>query len=329
MYRSRLLRGVSLLFLAVGAALAASSQTQPPASQSNDDLKTEAEKLYADAHPYMDEPLSELKKMVHEATGLKPDPSQKQLPDLLAKVGAKADELLQKVPDLISDEAVSYAQWTMSPGMTPGCVGPGCFTSGASSQWDQTFHYLVLTHPVQDGRLALQEYRTNRTGKPVTQGFGAPNFQGFISAWIVFSSLNQVESRFRYLGQQQTDGRNTYVIGFAQILGSTESPARIQADRGSIPMLLQGIAWIDQSDFRIVGLRTDLLAPQPEIQVQKQTANILFGPVNIARLDSVLWLPLAVNLEMESRGQVFHEEHRYSKYRLYQAKSRIILSPSN
>ena len=43
-------------------------------------------------------------------------------------------------------------------------------------------------------------------------------------------------------------------------------------------MLLQGIAWIDQSDFRIVRLRTDLLAPQPEIQVQRQTASILFGP---------------------------------------------------
>jgi hypothetical protein len=87
-------------------------------------------------------------------------------------------------------------------------------------------------------------------------------------------------------------------------------------------MLLQGIAWIDQSDFRIVHLRTDLLAPQPAIQVQKQTANIVFGPVNMAQHDSMLWLALAVNLEMESRGQVFHEQHRYSKYRLYQAKSR-------
>jgi hypothetical protein len=330
MRRGRLFRGsVSVLLLAVGAALTASSQTQQSPSQPDNEINAEAAKLYAGAHPYMDEPLPELKKAVHEVAGLNPAPSQEQLSDLLAKVGAKADELLQKVPDLISDEAVSQAQWAMSQGMVPGCVGAGCFNSGSSSQRDQTFNYLILTHPAQDGRLALQEYRTSRNGKPVTQGRGVPNFQGFISAWIVFSSPNQVESRFRYLGEQHTDGHSTFVIGFAQIPGSTESPARILADRESIPMLLQGIAWVDQSDFRIVRLRTDLLAPQPEIQVQKQTANILFGPVNIARLDSALWLPQAVNLEMEARGQVFHEEHKYSKYRLYQAKSRIILTPNN
>jgi hypothetical protein len=94
-------------------------------------------------------------------------------------------------------------------------------------------------------------------------------------------------------------------------------------------MLLQGIAWIDQSDFRIVRLRTDLLAPLPLILVEKQTANIVFGPVRIADLATELWLPKAVNLQMEVGGQVVREEHNYSKYRLYQAKSRIVFSPGD
>ena len=90
-------------------------------------------------------------------------------------------------------------------------------------------------------------------------------------------------------------------------------------------MLLQGIAWIDQSDFRIVRLRTDLLAPQPQVQFQEQTSNIVFGPVKLA--DSELWLPEAVDVEMEADGQYLQEQHQYSKYRLYAAKSKIILSP--
>ena len=94
-------------------------------------------------------------------------------------------------------------------------------------------------------------------------------------------------------------------------------------------MLLQGIAWIDQSDFRIVRLRTDILAPQPQVNFQKQTSNIVFGPVHIATLDSELWLPWAVDVQMEAEGQFTQEQHQYSKYRLYQAKSRIILSPNN
>src|SRR5450755_3990766 len=105
------------LLLTAGVALTASSQAQQPPSQPGDEIQIEAAKLYAGAQPYMDEPLPELKKVVHEAVGLKPAPAQEQLSDLLAKVGAKADELLQKEPDLISDEAVSAAQWANSGGV--------------------------------------------------------------------------------------------------------------------------------------------------------------------------------------------------------------------
>ena len=68
-------------------------------------------------------------------------------------------------------------------------------------------------------------------------------------------------------------------------------------------MLLQGIAWVDQTDFRIVRLRTDLLAPQPEIDYQKQTSNIAFGQVHVAALALALWLSQAVDAEMEASGQ--------------------------
>jgi hypothetical protein len=311
------------------------AQTASPqarsSAQPSDEIKTAMARFYADAHPYMDEPLPELKKEVRELAGLKADSGPEQPSDLLAKVGAKSDELLQKVPDLISDEAVSQTQMPVSLGLTPGCVGTGgCSSTGRTSAWDQSFSYLIVTHPAPNGRLVLQEYRTSTKGKPIEgTGAGAPNFQGFISAWIIFSSANQVESRFRYLGQQKTDGHTTYVIGFAQIPGAVESPGIFLSDGKPVPMLLQGIAWVDQSDFRIVRLRTDLLASLPEVLVQRGTANILFGAVKIPTLDLTLWLPQSVHAEMEARGQILQEQHKYSKYRLYKAQSKIVLSPNN
>jgi hypothetical protein len=310
---------------------AAFQPTQQPFSQlqSHPDKEVNAEemKFYGAARPYMDEPLPELKKTVHELAGLKLDPDQKPLPDLLAKVATTVDELLHRVPDLISDEAVTQTQWSGVAQDSMTCTGTGCLGSGGSSVSDQNFNYIILTHPAASGRLQLEEYRTKRNGKPISQGVGAPAFQGFVAAWVLFSSLNQVESRFRELGQQKTDGHNTYVIAFAQVPGAVEQPGRIVTERGSIPMLLQGVAWIDQTDFRIVRLRTDLLASQPEINYQKQTSNIVFGPVHIAVLNSVLWLPQAVDAESEARGQFLREQHEYSKYRLYQAKTRIIATP--
>jgi len=309
---------------------ATSQQIQQSRPQPTDETKAETLKFYADAHPYIDEPLDQLKKTVHELGGLKAAASQALLPDLLANVAAKADELLRKVPDLISDEAVQATQWKVSQDSAP-CIGTGCLQNPAGSiaRRDEKFTYLILTHTKQDSRLLIEEYRTGRNGKPVSQEAGAPQFQGFVSSWIIFSSLNQVESRFRFLGEQKTDGHNTLVIGFAQIPGSIEQPGKILTERGPIPLLLQGVAWVDQSDFRVVRLRTDLLAPQPLFEFQKLTANILFGPAQITGLDAILWLPLAVDAEMEASGQYLQEQHRYSKYRLYQAKSRIVLSPDN
>jgi hypothetical protein len=304
----------------------ATAQSQQSASQAGDEIKAKQEKLYDGAHPYMDESLPELRKTVPELGGLKAAPLQEPLPELLAKVGARADELLHKVPDLISDEAVSQTSRSLGQGVIPGCVGTACFAVGRNSGSDRTFNYLILTHPAPAGRLSVQEYRTGGNGQPV-QGAGAPNFRGFISAWIVFSSANQVESRFRYLGEQKTDGHNSLIIGFAQIPSLVESPGQIVTDTLTVPMFLQGLAWIDQTDFSIVRLRTDLLAPQPEVSIQRQTASIVFGPVRIPTLDLTLWLPQVVRVEMESRGELFQEQHKYSKYRLYRAKSKIILPP--
>jgi hypothetical protein len=304
--------------------------TQPLVSASSGtqvEALTEA-KLYADARPYMDEPVSELRKTIHELAGMTPVSSQDQLSDVLAKTGTKADELLHKLPDLISDEGVTESHYSQEA--ANGCLGVRCIPADAPAPRNEMFHYMILTHPAPDGRQGVSEYRTTRNDKPVGQAAaGAPTFQGFISAWIVFSSANRPESRFRYLGQQRVNGRATYVLGFAQTPGSVESPGVIVVNNESIPMLLQGIAWVDQSDYRIVHLRTDLLAPLPLIGLEQLTAIILFGPVHIRNFADGLWLPKTVNLQMEVRSQFVREEHNYWKYRLYAARSRVIVSADN
>jgi len=72
----------------------------------------------------------------------------------------------------------------------------------------------------------------------------------------------------------------------------------------SLPMFLQGIAWVDQSDFSIVRLRTDLLEPRPETNVRRLATNIVFGPAHISGIDLTLWLPQSVDAEMESGGSL-------------------------
>ena len=307
--------------------LAVSNSPQPPTAVPNA-IKSEELKLYSDARPYMDEPMSKLKRSVRQLGGLDPEANQEQLHVLLAKVGSRSDELLSKVPNLTSDETVSETQRKDASAMS-GCVGESCgdFARPSTAETGQKFSYMILTQTRENGGQMISEYRSGRNGKPLTQGTPLPYFRGFITTWLFFSSRNQAESRFRYLGEQKTDGHDTFVIGFAQLPGAVQQPGRYMTEKGSIPMLFQGIAWIDRADFRIVRMRTDLLAPQPDSQLLEQTSNIVFGPVHIASHDSDLWLPQTVDAEMEANGQLLHERHEYSKYRLYQVNTKIIAQP--
>jgi hypothetical protein len=49
--------------------------------------------------------------------------------------------------------------------------------------------------------------------------------------------------------------------------------------------------------------------------------------VHIASHDQDLWLPQSVEVKMEANGQFLYEQHQYSRYRLYQANAKIVLSP--
>jgi hypothetical protein len=320
-------RSAFFFFLVFGITLAAVPPVRQFPSQ-HDLLKSEEKRLYSDAHPYLDEPLATLKKIVPELKGLEPAPSQEHLSELLAKIGAMVEELLQKVPDLISEEVVTQRELTksdMATEIAPNSVVPFDNKSFGS---EKNLNYIILRHTRQNQRPVLEEYRSDSNGKPVTQGAESVRFQGFVANWVIFSSSNHDESRFRDLGEQRMDGHNTFVVAFAQIPGSVESPGRIVSGSRSTLSLLQGIAWVDQSDFRIVHLRTDILAPRPEVPLQRLTAKIQFGPVHLAAETNLeLWLPLAVEIDMEASGRSYFEQHKYSRYRLYQVKTRI-LSPT-
>src|SRR5689334_22199962 len=153
-----------LLTVFIASALPTPQIAQP---LTDEEVKAEAVKLYSDAHPYLDAQLPELKKMCHELTGLKAEPSPEPLPGLLSKIGTKADELLKKIPDLISNEAVIQSAYPAPQGLTPGCVGGGCNSGGNPTTFvrDYAFNYLILAHATQNSQLRLQEYRTNTNGK--------------------------------------------------------------------------------------------------------------------------------------------------------------------
>jgi len=142
---------------------------------------------------------------------------------------------------------------------------------------------------------------------------------------VLFHPGNLVESRFRFLGHQRMDGHATLVLAFAQIPDKVKFPGQVDFGGTSIPVLFQGIAWIDESDFRIVRLRKDLLAPRPDIYLRTLTSEVRFSEVRLPETADPLWLPQEATITWDFKRQVVQQLHQYSGFHLYRSKTKIVM----
>jgi hypothetical protein len=290
---------------------------------------------YGKTAPYVDLPLSQLRKSISELNGIKPDDTPGQLELILAKTGAAIELQLPRVPNLICREDVadeappkqesSDGMSQMSAKVIGVIPGRGMLTQTPPTakrlvlgDWHH-FEYIIRAKKEGDGTTTLEESRTGKGGSATPD----PKGIGFAPLWLIFAAGNRSESDFHYLGTQKVEGHATYVITFAQRPGQVRRPSLLATATDTIPLLYQGIAWIDARDFQILRLRTDLLAPLPELNLKRVTSTIEYTQVHIRALDEPLWLPQEVEVLWETNGGENGELHRYSKYQLFRAAIKL------
>jgi len=271
-----------------------------------------------EASRYFELPPQRLKEAVPGLRGLKYDADQRQLPSILAGVAKAIGDLMPRLPNLVSKEVVEHYQagqdsvaWTSISGGQP---------------WNDEFRYLILVHHQSDGTAKIEELRTDSKGRPAdAKGqVTGPRGNGFAYQWLLFSAANQPEFQFRYLGQQDLEGRKTFVVAFAQDPAKVADPAYFQSQGKTAPFYYQGVLWVDQTSFNIVKLRTDLLAPVPIVKLNQLTTEVSFRSVPIHGYDAVFWLPFEVYLSSDEGGGPVEETHLYSDYHLFHSESRIV-----
>lgn len=277
--------------------------------------------------------IKELQLTVPELKGLKPAANQEELATLLDKIGARTLDIARNTPNLIARETVVLSRqgaretqrdydYLILPRVTDKVVGLDEFRvdlkSGDKFQTDEATKKESSTRT--DLERASSDVTRPQTGR-------APASQGFATSWVHFYPLNRSQATFRYLGEGKVDGRRMLVLAFAQKPESVISPGIVQYQGKLVPMFLQGVAWVDPSDFRILRLRTDLLVPVPEVSLHRLTADIQFGLTRIEKVPSPLSLPREVRVTSEIGGSSLRETHKYSGYRLFRAQSKVVLNP--
>ena len=262
-------------------------------------------------HSYVDLPVAELVKRMPELKTLQPAPDQQVLPIILRNIGASMDNFVRDIGNLIAHEDVTQQKLTAQ--------------GKVKAKERVQDNYLILHHGYEWG--ASAEYRMDDKGNRLDSIGLARGYlvtSGYALSCISFSTVAQSQSRFRYLGEQKVDSRDTYVLTFAQQPGEATFTTVMRGTGATeVDMLTQGILWVDKNGFQIIRMRSDLLAPNKEIRLDQLTTEVTFGEVQLQDVPNLLWLPSHVEVYIEIGDQKFRNLHLYTNYRRYRVSAKM------
>ena len=260
---------------------------------------------YASVKSVVDQPLKDLIKGMPELLGIEPAPDQGALPDVLERIGASVDSFIHSLPNTSSREAIREEILDRQ--------------GKVRDTNEEKYLYLMLieAEELPEGTKELRTRDESLTPDAASLKKGFMITSGFVSSPLNFHASQQSRSKFRLLGRQTLDGRPTFVLAFAQRPETAKRVGRFLVDGKSLPVLVQGIAWVDVERNQILRLRTDLLKSPPKSRLQRQTTEIVFGEVKFDELATSLWLPQEVTVTVEWKGRVFRNNHRYSDFRVF------------
>lgn len=295
-------RAFLLTFLSLAAAIPASPQFPDATGQS----------FYVNAHPYLEDPLDQLLAQIPELQGLHPATDQQTLPMTLSRTGHSVEAFFQDIVDLLAHEEISQEKLNAK--------------GAVKGHQHRHYNYLIIRN--NGGFLpSLEEYRTDSHGSRIEQSGLSSGFtvtSGFTLTCIHFLPELRSESTFRYLGDQMLESRHTFVVAFAQRPAHATATELVSGYWGTVVILVQGIAWIDQDTYQILRLRTDLLAPRTDIGLTRQTTEVTFGEVQLPDITAALWLPSKVSVYAQCMGNSFRNEHLYTDYQRFRVSVRML-----
>jgi tetratricopeptide (TPR) repeat protein len=237
--------------------------------------------------------------------GLEPATDQRQLNPILSAVGKSVAEFFRNFPNTTSMEEIHQEK-----------LG---HRQKVDATLDRKFRYLCFT-PAKSWGPGFNEYRVDLAGtRSSPQGLdeGFMLTSGFASASLLFHPTYQSQAVFRYLGRQKVNGRDTYVIAFAQQPGKARVHGSFKFRDITMSTYSQGLAWVDSETYEITRLRTDLLVPLSGVKLERETTEIAFSEVQFKSAGRGFSLPQQVTVTVDWNGKHLQNEHLYSEFKLF------------
>ena len=229
---------------------------------------------------------------------------QQDLPKLLEKIAANEKLLLDSVPSVAAEETVVQENLDKK-----GFVhGLPVFTGHYS--------YLVRAHLTGEN-VQFKEGRSDENWRAVDPNVpsGYPLVKDSHRCSLQLHPYHQDGAHFRLLGRQVMEGKQDYVIAFAQVPEKSEMLGAVLVNGKEVVVAYQGLVWVDPDNFQVVRMCTDLLRQRPE--VGSEMTDVQFHEMHMPVVDKSFWLPRNVIVTRYKKDGSLQEKHQFTNYRIF------------
>ncbi len=269
---------------------------------------------YLKTPPIVNFGVEELRSSYPDLAGLEVVDDQQELVSILLRTGASLEEFFRFFPNTISREKVRQERMGEDGRL--------------EAKLEQESYYLVMARTGRETS-GFDESRTDDRGKPIERKrLRGQSFltSGFAGVGIFFLPINQKEFQYRLLGRDSSRS-GAYVIAFSSRRDSSLR-GKLEVGEDEAQLLTQGLAWIHPDTFRLLRMTTVLqavFATKPVILALR--TNIQFDEIKLNASVPSFSLPAKVEVNINWRGTIYRNIHRYSDYRLFSIETHETRAP--
>ena len=181
----------------------------------------------------------------------------------------------------------------------------------------QEMNYVVQIERNSYGYPSVQEYRSGNTSPQQTSVMDS----GTAAFALIFHPAHVKNFDFRCEGLTELQGLAAWQVHFEESADPNKAFTAIHIGGSVYLPKFKGRAWITTSGYDVLRIETDLVAPIPSINLQREHQVINYAPVEFPKRHVRLWLPESTSLYIAYRGRRYERIHRFTQFQVFSVDS--------
>ena len=176
----------------------------------------------------------------------------------------------------------------------------------------RSYEYMFSIRRGEPNLLWVEEFRNGQLGD--NNFIGSVHTMGVTALALIFHPAYASDFEMTCEGQGSWRGEPVWYVHFRQ---RDDKPSRfyvVRHERGATGVPLKGRAWIAANSHQIVRLELGLVAPMPDLRLDREQLVIEYGPVTFKERKQTYWLPSSADIYAQMRGKRYHRRHALMHY---------------